>query len=462
MYDLKQRIRTIFASTEGLLLLVTGWEALMVALMSTFSATGPLAWLDVPARLGVALDEAGKIGRVVMLYHSLAIPFIAALVYLILDLLPFDEHIPRLVRPTITGGYVLTSTGGLGFGYFGAGWIAHGLFLVGLSLVFYAGVLLCVGLWPWRRSTGGFSMERLAFWLMALYTLISAIIGGAVAAYFGNGFEAFLAEDVLRQEHNLAQRAIIAHLHIMLTLVDVALLLIIARTFGLRGRARRIAYPLIIFGQTVTSFATWSVMIIEEIAHKIINVGALFLLAAGVLVAVWGLGQLMRKRLAEQGSERASLGQRIAALLGDPVRLGICFQLIFVNLVVTGPGIYVALNLDRYRQPAYLEVERTIAVGHWHVLATLSAVIALLLVVDRLQVRGLMRQLVGWGTLIGSTLAFVFVQFYMFRLPGGRRDWAVPLLDAGIGLMLITLAVFLIDRLVGWEESGVSGPPDRR
>jgi len=72
---------------------------------------------------------------------------------------------------------------------------------------------------------------------MALCTLISAAIGGAVGAHFGNGFTAFLAEDVIRQPHDLGQRAIIAHLHIMLTLIDVALLLIVARTFGLRGRA---------------------------------------------------------------------------------------------------------------------------------------------------------------------------------------------------------------------------------
>ena len=159
---------------------------------------------------------------------------------------------------------MLTGVGGLGFAYLGGGWIAHGLFLVGLSLVFYAGTVLCVGLFPWRHTSGGFSLEQLAFWLMALYTLISAAIGGATGAYFGNGFAAFLAEDVIREAHDLGQRAIIAHLHIMLTLIDVALLLIVARMFDLRGWAHRLAMPLIIAGATVTSFATWSVMVIVD------------------------------------------------------------------------------------------------------------------------------------------------------------------------------------------------------
>ena len=90
-----------------------------------------------------------------------------------------------------------------------------------------------------------------------------------------------------------------------------------------------------------------------------------------------------------------------------------------------------------------LEVERAIAVGHWHVLATLSAVIALFLGVDRLGVKGILRQIVGWGTLLGSTLAFVFVQFYLFRQPDQDTTWALPFLDAGIAISLITLAIFV-------------------
>ena len=447
-----QRLRQLVHSSEGLLLIVIAWEALIVAFMATFSATGPLAGLDLPARLGIVLDEAGKVGRVIMLYHALAVPFVAALVYLILDALPFDEKTPHLVRPTVTAGYLLTSVGGLGFAYLGGGWMAHGLFLVGLSLAFYAGVVLCVGLFPWRRGAAGdltFSMERLAFWLMALYTLVSAAIGGAAGAYFGNGFVAFLAEDVLRSEHDLGQRAIIAHLHIMLTLIDVAILLIVARRFDLRGRAYRLAMPLIVVGMTVTSFATWGVMVIEKIAHKIINVGAAFLLPGAIVVALYGFARLVRERLAEQGLNEATVGHRLRALLSDPVRFGIFFELIFVNLVVTGPGVYVAFNLETYRQPAFLEVERTIAVGHWHVLATLSAVVALLVVIDRLGVQGLVRQLVGWAVLAGSTLAFVFVQFYMFRRPDQEAAWAVPFLDGGIAILLVALFAFLAISLPG-------------
>ncbi|MCX8068216.1 MAG: hypothetical protein N3B68_10490 [Anaerolineae bacterium] len=417
-------------NTELLLWAVVAWEALLVVLLSPLSATGPLAGLGWAERLG--LDEAGRVGRIVMLYHSLAVPFVAALVYLILDALPFEAPIPRLVRPAVTAGYLLTSVGGLSFAYLRAGPIAHGAFLVGLSLTFYAGAVLWWGLRP--AAADARRLERWAFWLMALYTLVSAAIGGAVGAYFGSGFEAFLAEDVLRAEHDLFQRAVIAHLHIMLTLIDIALLLLVARRVGLAGGAYRVAMPLIIAGMTIITFATWSVMVIEGVAHKIINVGAVILLAGAAIVALYGMRGLIRER-PDWPAWRA--------LLADPVRFGMLFHLLFVNLVVTAPGVWVAVHLEAVRagDPAW---ERTFAVGHWHVLATLSAAVGFLLVVDRLGAQGWLRRAIGWGVLVGSVLAFSAVQFYLFRQPGTAPARPVLLtIDAGVGLFLLALALWV-------------------
>ena len=155
---------------------------------------------------------------------------------------------------------------------------------------------------------------------------------------------------------------------------------------------------------------------------------------------------LIREGVADSS---AGVGQKLRALFRDPVRFGIFFELIFVNVVVTVPGVYVAFNLDTYRSPAYLAVERTILVGHWHVLATLSAVIALFLIADRLGTKGWVRQVVGWGLLAGSTLSFIFVNAYMFRQPGQEKAWTMPLFEAGIALSLLALALFCAVHLVG-------------
>jgi hypothetical protein len=287
-------------------------------------------------------------------------------------------------------------------------------------------------------------LERLAFFLVAVFTLVSAAIGGAAGAFFGNGFVAFLAEDIVRQDpHTIYQLMIIAHLHIMLTLIDVMILLLVIRIYRVEGRVHKIGVPLTIIGTTIVTFATWSV-IGWEMAHKVINIGSAFLLPGAIMVAIWGFAWLIRERI---GDGTATFGQRLGALFHDPVRFGIFFELIFVNLVVTVPGVYVAFNLETYRTPAYLAVERSILVGHWHVLATLSAVIVLFLIADRLGTRGWVRQLIGWGLLAGSTLSFVFVNVCMFRQPGQEKLWTVPLFEIGIALSLLALAVFVAVQL---------------
>jgi hypothetical protein len=453
---LRTLLDRFFGSLPGLLVVAVAWDALLVASLAPFS--GPLQPLGLAQLLHLDLSEAHRVGRIIMLYHSLAVPFVAALVYLILDQFlpgspqhtghprPAEARVRHSIVVPITLGYMLTSLGGMTFAYGGRNWIFHGIYLVGLSLVFYAGLLLAVALWPWRpRSTGraqagrpsATPLERLALFVLVLFVLISAAIGGAAGAFFGNGLEAFLAEDIVRVDpHTTFELMIIAHLHIMLTLIDVAILLLIIRFYNVTDRVLKIAVPLTLVGTIIVTFATWSVIGWEG-AHKLINVGSAFLLPGALLVAIWGFAHLMR-----QGEGTlAGQGAKLRALLRDPVPLGIFFELIFVNVVVTVPGVYVAFNLERYRSAAYLGVERTILVGHWHTLATLSAVIVLLLIVDRLRIQGWARQLAGWGLLAGSTLSFLFVNLYMFRQPGQERAWTVPFFEAGIALSLLAVAL---------------------
>ena len=461
MKRLTNVFQRLFGSLPGLLVVVVVWEALLVATLTPFS--GPLQSLGLAELLNLDFSDANRVGRIIMLYHSLAIPFVASLVYLILDQVPMgspeeERRVRRSIVVPVTAGYMLTSVGGMTFAYAGRSWIAHGVYLVGLTLVFYAGVLLAIALWPSRRwatdpdryaHLWGIPLERLAFFLVAVFALVSAAIGGTAGAFFGNGFEAFLAEDIVRVDpHTTFELMIIAHLHIMLTLIDVMILLLVIRTYDVSGRVHRIAVPLTIIGTAVVTFATWSVIGWEG-AHRVINIGSAFLLPGAILVAIWGFARLIRDGI---GAQRPGFGGRLRALFSDPVRFGIFFELIFVNVVVTTPGVYVAFNLDTFRTPAYLAVERTILVGHWHVLATLSAVIVLFLIADRLGTRGWVRQVTGWGLLAGSTLAFLFVNAYMFRLPGQEKVWTMPLFEAGIAISLLALAVFAAATLVKWAK----------
>ncbi len=450
MQFIRKRFDYLTGTTPGLVLMATAWDALAVAMLGMLS--GPMREI---IHLPITLDDAERTGRLVMLYHSLAIPFVAAITYFILEMVPMPEGMAKTVRRTITPGYMLTTIGGLGFAYLGRSWVLHGLFIFGLSLVFYAGVVLMIALWPWRYPNenpayahiGSLSLERMAFFVVAVTMLVSVLIGAVAASYFGNGFEAVLAEDVVREEHTLGQLAVIAHLHIVLALIDVAILLLIVRAFDMKGGWHKAAMPLIIVGTIVMSFGCWGVMLWEDIAHDIIYAGSSLVLLGALFVVIDGIGVLIREQLAEMGIQKATFGQKMKALVRDPLRFGYFFQIIWVQFVMVFPGLYTAVKLDMFRSWP-LEDEKRILTGHWHILATASAVIMVLMVADRLKESGWMRQLLGWGLLFGANLAFTAATFYEFIPPEADRDWTTPYLDAGLGLALIVLAIFLGGRLI--------------
>jgi hypothetical protein len=464
MKALLRRLDYLTRSSRGLLLVVTAWEALIVALLGLMSA--PMQEL---LGFSVTLPEAERVGRIVMVYHALAVPFVAAIAYLILDLVPTTEDLARTVRRVITPGYMLVSIGGLAFAYLGRNWLFHGVFLFGQALVFYAGVLLAVGLWPGRHRTtdpayahaGSISLERAAFFVVTVAALVSVLIGAGAGAFFGNGFEAVLAEDIVHEEHNLGELAVISHLHIMLALLDVAVLLLVVRRFDLKGPLHKAAMPLTIAGTLVMAAGCWGVMLWEEIAHWIIYAGSSLVLLAALLMVIAGIDRLIKNGLAEQGIARGTAGQKLRALVRNPLHFGLFFQMIWLQPVMVFPGLYTAVKLDEVFRTWPLAAERRILVGHWHILATATAVMMLFLVADRLDVQGRMRQLLGWGVLLGANLAFTVAAVYEFLPPQADRAWTTLYLDIGLGVTLVALAVFLGWRLVDlfkaqgrWTEEG--------
>ena len=196
--------------------------------------------------------------------------------YLITALVPMKPQQQANINATITVGYITSLVFGLAFGYFGRNFVFHGLFITGQALVFFAGLQLAVALWPWRKeyhvtdpayaqTRGGVDLERVAFFTMAVATLISAIFGAVAGSLFGSGFETFLAEDIVRQPVKTAlQLAVIGHLHIMLELIAVALTLIVGRWFDFKGKLHKWAMPLMIVGTLIVAGGVWVVVPFER------------------------------------------------------------------------------------------------------------------------------------------------------------------------------------------------------
>ena len=466
---LAARYEYLFRSTRGLALVAIAMVSLTAVVFGTLS--GPMAELglkDVAVRVfGFRLDPAEREGRIIVLYHSIAVAVVAVETYFITSLFPLRPGERSSVNATITVGYLVTMVFGLAFAYFGHEYVFHGLYIFGLSISFFGGVLLARALWPWRaeyrtadqtraRTRGGLDLERVALFTMAVATLGSACFGAVAGSYYGRGFDTFLAENVVREPHkSVLQLAVIGHLHIMLTLIAVALVLIVGRWLDFRGPLHKVAMPLLIAGTVIVTLGVWLVVPFETQAHTLIYVGSVPMLAAALLLVVYGWRKLIRERLAEQRVASPTLGQRVAALLHDPVRFGPLWQMVYMNFVVTAVGIFMAIRLDKTVRTWPWREERITLTGHWHILAGIIATIILLYYADLIGLKGRTRRWFGWGIIVCSDVAFAAVTLFSTkRLYVGEDNqqtlvkWTMIATDLGLALVLVMVGVFLIWRLV--------------
>ena len=470
MDAIKTRYQYLFHSTRGLALVAIALIALETVFFGMLS--GPMAELgirDVWVRLtGMQLHPMEREARIIMLYHTIAMAVVAIEVYFITGLLKMEDRQRANINATITVGYITAMIFGMWFAYFGRNFIMHGLFIFGQSLVFFAGVMLAVALWPWKEAyrlpkdapyakLGSIDLERMAFFVMTVATLGSAIYGAVAGANFGNGFELFLAEDAIREvEKTKLELAVIGHLHIMLTLIAVAIMLVVARWVDMKGRLHTWFAWLTIIGTLIITAGVWIIVVYRAIAHIIINVGSLPVLTASLLLTIFTWRKLIHAGLQKRGipADRASFGQKLAAMLHDPLPWGATWQMMFMNVVVTAVGIFLAIKLELVREWLWRE-ERVTLTGHWHILAGIIATIILLYYADLAGLKGRARQWFGWTIIVASDIAFAAVTLFttkrLYVSESQQQplvNWTMWLTDAGLFLVLLTLGVFLMWRLI--------------
>ena len=469
MQAISQRFNYLFRSTRGLILVAIALISLVTAIWGMLS--GPMAELgirDVVVRLfSFQLVEAEREGRIVMLYHTIAMAVIAIEVYIITAMVPMKKHEQTTINAFITVGYITSMVFGLGFAYFGHNWVMHGLFIFGQSLVFFSGILFALALWPWRKeyyiqdkeyahAPGGLNLERTAFFAMAVATLISVLFGAVPGSYFGNGFESFLAEDVVREPHKAGLAlAVIGHLHIMLALIAVALALIVGRWLDFKGKLHQFAMPLMIVGSLVLSMGAWFVVPFEAMAHTIIYGGSTFVMLGALLLVIFGWRKLIREQLAERGIHPANFVQGLAALFHDPLKFGALWQMVYMNFTVSGVGIFMAIKLDKIIRVWPAREERIALTGHWHILSGIIATILLLYYADLVGLKGRVRQWFGWGVILASDLAFGAVTIFELKRLWVSEAAQQPLVnttmllgDAGLATVLAALAALMVWRLI--------------
>ncbi len=481
MKFLKDRFTYLFTSTKGLILVAIAMIAMVTAFWGMLS--GPMAEFgvrDVIVRtFGMDLVQVEREGRIIILYHSIAMAVIAIETYMINGLLKMKAFFKTAINAIITAGYMLTMVFGLAFAYFGHNWAFHGLYIFGLSLMFLAGVLLVIALWPWNseyhvtdkdyaHTRRGVDLERVAFFATALTTVISALFGAIPGSFFGNGFEAFLAENIIRlPEKTTMEYSIIGHLHIMLALIAIMITLIIGRWLNFRGILHKFAMPLMILGTIVLNIGVWGVVTpLEPVAHMIIYVGATPSMLAALLLLIWSWRMLIREGTSSIPKPRFS--QKLNALLHDPLKFGPTWQMLFMNFTTSGIGIFMAIRLDEIFRVWPAREERIELTGHWHVLSAIIATIILLYYGDMIGLKGKVRQWYGWSIIVLSDIAFAAVTIFEMKRLFTSEAEQQPLvnvlmyvMDFGLALLLLVLAIVLVWRLVDlfkkrgrWTEEG--------
>ena len=468
MKVLKTRLNYLFGSTKGLILVAIAMISLVTAIWGMLS--GPMAEMGirevVVKTLNMDIVHSEREGRIVILYHTIAMAVIAIETYMITSLLKMKNFFIILINMQITVGYILAMVFGLGFAYFGHSWIFHGLYIAGLTLVFFAGVLLAVALWPWNkayyvqakdvsRTKKGMDLERAAFFMMTITTLISAMFGAIPGAFYGNGFETFLAENIIRYpDKTPMEYSIIGHLHIMLALISIAATLIIGRWLNFKSIYQKIAMPLIIIGTFVLNAGVWLMPTpLHAIGHIIIYVGATPAMLGALLLVIFGWDKLIREGVA--GIEKPTLSQKLGALVRDPLKFGPLWQMVFMNFNVSGIGIFMAVKLDEIFRVWPAREERIELTGHWHILSAIVATIILLYYGDIIGLKGKVRKFYGWGIIISSDIAFGAMTIYEMKRLFVTEALQQPLVnkllllsDLGLGMLLVILAMVMVWRLI--------------
>ena len=394
-----------------------------------------------------------RTARLIMIYHSLSVPFVVANVFWIMEYYQLREKwIPALKTVLIPGGF-LSGIFGMLFGYTPIR-LFHEFFYFGLFLVFLGGIIFIIAAFPIpgkfpdpeSDTEGaqilGMNWEHVNLVILAVCVLISTIYGAFAALEnftgtiwnLGRPTEAFLPEAIVRHgHHDIVERFIVSHLHIQLAQSTAMVLMVAYRTSRISGKVYSIVLLFNAIGVMVISYGAWI------LNHFQIWIGAGLLIVCTVLMAKAGFKNVIKDNLGEEGYESASRGAKIKAMTSDPVRFAYYFLWVYSQFVVTICGIAVGLQTDDvYRSHGWEVLEYAFNVGHWHLLSTVIATLLMIKAIDFFKVQGLQRKIVGWMFFVGSTVAFGFINVYMLR-PMDRPDLYDP-----IALFFTFLGVWIL------------------
>lgn len=389
----------------------------------------------------IVTDAISRSARFIMIYHSLAVPFLVANTFWIMEYFEVrQKYIPTLKILFLAGAFMVGIAGMLfGFTYIR---LFHEIFYFGLFLVFLGGIIFVIAAFPipgkFPREenavegshANGLSLENMNLVILAICVMVSTIMGAIAALenFTGTVFPleimihgkrepvAFLAEAIIRHpHHDVVEDFVVSHLHIQLAQSAGMVLMVGYKTSKMSGKAYKGVLIANAIGVIVISYGSW------VLNHYTIWIGAGILILCTIMLGAAGVKNIAKQKLGER-YKSSKTGKKIKAMLANPILFNYYFLFIMSHIFVTITGIIVGLQVDEfYRIPGTVELEYDFNVGHWHVLSVLIANILMCKAIDYYGVKGLQRRIGGWVFFIGGVLAFGGADLYMLR----RTDLAI-------------------------------------
>jgi hypothetical protein len=401
-----------------------------------------------------------RTARLIMIYHSLALPFFIANVFWILEHYEVRPKLIPTLKVLLVPSAFLVGINGMIFAYTRLR-LFHELFTFGLLLCFIGGIVFVISAWPVkgrfpkqnpRGSTfRGLNLEYFNLVVLAICIMVSAIYGALAAienftsTIWGLDREpiAFLAEAIIRRgitfggHHDIVEDMIVGHLHIQLAQSAAMVMLVAFRTSKMSGKLYRYILLLTPIGVITLSYGAW------VLNHYIIWVGAGILILGTLTMSIVGLKNTIRGVLGER-YDSASRGEKFRALFSEPVKMSYYYLLMIAQLLVF-PQIYVGLTTDEYyRLHDMVMLEYNFNVAHWHQLAVMIAVALMVHAIDFFGVKGRLKKILGWIFFAGFNLTFPFAMAHMVR-PLELENFALfrTVVFVGVWVLLVGFGVGL-------------------
>ncbi|MHA2277191.1 MAG: hypothetical protein ACXAC2_15560, partial [Candidatus Kariarchaeaceae archaeon] len=187
------RFLKLLNTNMGMIGVIMAMELATVLFLASFSE--PVVKLFGNPLLPIDLDDyqISRAGRIIMLYHSFAVPFVAAVALLFLEMYEVRYPYNLQAKYLVFSGSIFSGIGGITFGYLIPHMFIHTIFLFGLSLTFFGGFMLVLGIIPTKsyqtanlsneNTFFGYNFEYFNLFLTMLFFIISAAIGGMASSF---------------------------------------------------------------------------------------------------------------------------------------------------------------------------------------------------------------------------------------------------------------------------------------